>query len=143
MLARQGAYGLGNRALYLKAQRDGKTLKTKQLYQYDQYIQTGLRTLRGCPENQYLCAAPVFCTHVCYDGAYCLDTYTCTSGVWEPYEAVVWCAWAAYATLSLFGIYHTLRMLPIMLFMVFTKYSGWWWLPISLVENGYTQGLSC
>jgi len=64
-------------------------------------------------------------------------------GAWEPYEAVAWCAWAAYATLSLFGIYHTLRMLPIMLFMVFTKYSGWWWLPISLVENGYTQGLSC
>lgn len=42
-------------------------------------------------------------------------------GAWEPYEAVAWCAWAAYATLSLFGIYHTLRMLPIMLFMVFYK----------------------
>jgi hypothetical protein len=42
-------------------------------------------------------------------------------GAWEPLNGVVWCTWAAYATLSLFGIYHTLRMLPIMLFMVFYK----------------------
>ncbi|MBI2730002.1 MAG: hypothetical protein HYX40_04500 [Sphingobacteriales bacterium] len=42
-------------------------------------------------------------------------------GSWEPTNAVAWCTWAAYSFLSLFGIYHTLRMLPIMLFMVFYK----------------------
>jgi hypothetical protein len=42
-------------------------------------------------------------------------------GPWEPTNAIAWCTWAAYSTLSLFGIIHTLRMLPIMLFMVFYK----------------------
>ena len=45
-------------------------------------------------------------------------------GQWEPMNAIAWCTWAAYSTLSLLGIYHTLRMLPIMLFMVF--YKGLW-----------------
>lgn len=40
---------------------------------------------------------------------------------WEPYNSVTWCVWAAYATLSFIGIYNTLKMLPIMLFMIFYK----------------------
>lgn len=43
------------------------------------------------------------------------------TGVWEPIEAVTWCVWAAYATLAGFGIYNTLKMLPLILFMVFYK----------------------
>jgi len=39
-------------------------------------------------------------------------------------NAIAWCTWAAYSTLSLLGIFHTLRKLPIMLFMVF--YKGLW-----------------
>jgi hypothetical protein len=31
------------------------------------------------------------------------------------------CIWAAYATVSVFGIYNTLKMLPILLFMIFYK----------------------
>jgi len=42
-------------------------------------------------------------------------------GSWNPTIAVAWCSWAAYSTLAGFGIFHTLRMLPVMLFMIFYK----------------------
>jgi hypothetical protein len=45
-------------------------------------------------------------------------------GAWQPEVAVAWCAIAAYTTLSGIGIFYTLRMLPIMLFMFF--YKGLW-----------------
>jgi hypothetical protein len=40
---------------------------------------------------------------------------------WEPMNAVVFSVWAAYSALSFIGIFRTLKMLPIMLFMVFYK----------------------
>jgi hypothetical protein len=45
-------------------------------------------------------------------------------GTWDPTRAVAWCTWTAYSTLALLGVFHTLRMLPIMLFMIF--YKGLW-----------------
>jgi hypothetical protein len=42
-------------------------------------------------------------------------------GPWEPTKAVARCVWAAYSTLAILGIFHTLRMLPIILFMIFYK----------------------
>ena len=45
-------------------------------------------------------------------------------GAWDPTRAVAWCTWAAYSTLALLGVFHTLRMLPIMIFMIF--YKGLW-----------------
>jgi hypothetical protein len=45
-------------------------------------------------------------------------------GAWDPTRAVAWCTWAAYSTLAILGVFHTLRMLPIMLFMIFHK--GLW-----------------
>ena len=42
-------------------------------------------------------------------------------GPWEPLHAVAFCVWAAYASLSLFGLRHPLRMLPIVLFMILYK----------------------
>lgn len=45
-------------------------------------------------------------------------------GAWDPTRAVAWCTWAAYSTLAILGVFHTLRMLPIMLFMIF--YKGLW-----------------
>ena len=42
-------------------------------------------------------------------------------GPWEPVRAVAWCVWAAYPTLSILGLIHPLRMLPIMMFMIFYK----------------------
>ncbi|WP_235297119.1 hypothetical protein [Portibacter marinus] len=45
-------------------------------------------------------------------------------GSWNPEVAIAWCAMAAYTTLSGFGVFHTLRWLPIMLFMLL--YKGFW-----------------
>ncbi|MCX2681668.1 hypothetical protein OOZ15_17075 [Galbibacter sp. EGI 63066] len=45
-------------------------------------------------------------------------------GEWNPEIAIAWCAIAAYTTLSGLGVFHTLKMLPIMLFMFF--YKGLW-----------------
>jgi len=42
-------------------------------------------------------------------------------GSWDPTRAVAWCVWAAYPTLSVLGLIHPLRMLPIMIFMIFYK----------------------
>lgn len=43
------------------------------------------------------------------------------TGKWNPIEAVTWCVWAAYASISFIGIYNTLKMLPIAVFMIFYK----------------------
>lgn len=45
-------------------------------------------------------------------------------GEWNAEIAIAWCAIAAYTTLSGLGIFHTLKMLPIMLFMLL--YKGLW-----------------
>jgi len=45
-------------------------------------------------------------------------------GAWDPEIAIAWCAITAYTTLSGIGMIHTLKMLPIMLFMFF--YKGLW-----------------
>ncbi|MDC6364530.1 MULTISPECIES: hypothetical protein [Flavobacteriaceae] len=45
-------------------------------------------------------------------------------GEWNVEVAIAWCAIAAYTTLSGLGIFHTLKMLPIMLFMFL--YKGLW-----------------
>jgi hypothetical protein len=39
-------------------------------------------------------------------------------GPWDPVRAVAVCVWASYSTLSLLGLIHPLRMLPIMIFMI-------------------------
>ena len=39
-------------------------------------------------------------------------------GPWDPVRAVAFCVWATYSTLSLLGLIHPLRMLPIMIFMI-------------------------
>lgn len=42
-------------------------------------------------------------------------------GGWDHVRAVAFCVWAAYATLSIFGIFHPLKWLPLVIFMVFYK----------------------
>jgi hypothetical protein len=42
-------------------------------------------------------------------------------GPWDHVRAVAWCVWAAYTTLSVFGLIHPLRWLPIVIFMIFYK----------------------
>lgn len=42
-------------------------------------------------------------------------------GPWDHVRAVAFCVWAAYTTLSVFGLIHPLRWLPIVIFMIFYK----------------------
>lgn len=42
-------------------------------------------------------------------------------GQWHSISSVALCVWAAYSTMSILGVFHTLQMLPIMLFMIFYK----------------------
>ena len=42
-------------------------------------------------------------------------------GSWDPTRAAAWCMWVAYPTLSVLGLIHPLRMLPIMLFVILYK----------------------
>jgi hypothetical protein len=39
-------------------------------------------------------------------------------GPWDHVRAVAFCVWASYSTLSLLGLIHPLRMLPIMIFVI-------------------------
>lgn len=42
-------------------------------------------------------------------------------GAWTPLDSVAFCMWAGYSTLSILGVFYTLKMLPLMLFLVFYK----------------------
>ena len=42
-------------------------------------------------------------------------------GAWDHTKAAAWCMWVAYPTLSVLGLIHPLRMLPIIVFMIFYK----------------------
>jgi hypothetical protein len=42
-------------------------------------------------------------------------------GSWDNSKAMSVCVWAAYCTLSVFGLVHPLKWLPIVLFMIFYK----------------------
>ena len=39
-------------------------------------------------------------------------------GPWDHVKAVAFCVWASYSTLSVLGLIHPLKMLPIMIFMI-------------------------
>ncbi len=42
-------------------------------------------------------------------------------GPWEPLEGVAWSVWFAFACFGLLGVFHTVRMIPLLLFEVFYK----------------------
>jgi hypothetical protein len=42
-------------------------------------------------------------------------------GPWEAHKAMAWCVWAGFATLAGIGIFHPLKMLPILLLEIFYK----------------------
>ena len=39
-------------------------------------------------------------------------------GPWDPLHAVAFCVWATYPALAVFGLFHPLRWLPLMLFVL-------------------------
>lgn len=61
-------------------------------------------------------------------------------GPWNPEVAIAWCAIAAYTTLSGLGIFHTLKMLPIMLFMLLYKSLWLIFVAYPLWKNGTLAG---
>jgi hypothetical protein len=42
-------------------------------------------------------------------------------GSWQSMDAMAWSVWAAFATLSLLGLFHTVRLIPLLLFEVLYK----------------------
>ena len=69
-----------------------------------------------------------------------MDRTNSHEGEWNPEIAIAWCSIAAYTTLSILGVFHTLKMLPIMLFMFL--YKGLWLLFVAypLWKNGKLTG---
>ncbi|TGV04721.1 hypothetical protein [Flavivirga rizhaonensis] len=61
-------------------------------------------------------------------------------GDWNATIAIAWCSIAAYTTLSGLGIFHTLKMLPIMLFMFFYKGLWLYFVAYPLWVNGNIAG---
>jgi hypothetical protein len=43
------------------------------------------------------------------------------AGQWEPLEGIAWSVWATFACFGLLGIFHTVRMIPLMLFEICYK----------------------
>jgi hypothetical protein len=49
-------------------------------------------------------------------------TYIFThNGTWNPMDAMAWCIWASYSVLSILGIIHPLKMLPIVMLEIMYK----------------------
>ncbi|HEV3413611.1 MAG TPA: hypothetical protein VG101_14120 [Puia sp.] len=42
-------------------------------------------------------------------------------GIWNPMNAMAWCIWASYSLLSILGIIHPLKMLPIVMLEILYK----------------------
>ncbi|HET6725147.1 MAG TPA: hypothetical protein VFH85_03995 [Gammaproteobacteria bacterium] len=42
-------------------------------------------------------------------------------GQWDPYEAVAACVWAGYCSLAVLGIFHPVRMIPLLFLEIFYK----------------------
>jgi hypothetical protein len=42
-------------------------------------------------------------------------------GPWETKEGIAWSIWAAFSTLAILGVFHPLKMLPILLLEIFYK----------------------
>ena len=45
-------------------------------------------------------------------------------GVWDNREGMVWSVWAGFSTLAILGVFHPLRMIPILLLEIL--YKGLW-----------------
>jgi hypothetical protein len=70
-------------------------------------------------------------------------TYILThKGQWEPMDAMAWSLWAAFASLGLLGVFHPVRMLPILLLEVFYKVLWLILVAYPLWTNGRLAGSS-
>lgn len=72
------------------------------------------------PINIYLLRALYFlmATFLAYDVWSYVFTHT---GFWQNQEGMAWSIWAAFSTLAILGVFHPLKMLPILLLEIFYK----------------------
>ena len=42
-------------------------------------------------------------------------------GLWDNREGIVWSVWAGFSTLAILGVFHPLKMIPILLLEIFYK----------------------
>jgi hypothetical protein len=42
-------------------------------------------------------------------------------GPWAPHDAMVWSVWAGFSTLAILGVFHPVKMIPILLLEIFYK----------------------
>ena len=42
-------------------------------------------------------------------------------GPWEPQDAMAWSVWAGFSTLAILGVFHPVKMIPILLLEIFYK----------------------
>lgn len=42
-------------------------------------------------------------------------------GPWEPQDAMAWSVWAGFSTLAILGVFHPVKMIPILLLDIFYK----------------------
>jgi hypothetical protein len=42
-------------------------------------------------------------------------------GAWEPYEGIAWCVWTGFSVVAGLGIFHPVKMIPVLLLEVFYK----------------------
>jgi hypothetical protein len=54
-------------------------------------------------------------------GKDCVSHILSHAGAWEPLDAMAWSVWTAFAALGLLGVFHTVRMVPMLLLEVAYK----------------------
>ncbi|MDJ1472807.1 hypothetical protein [Xanthocytophaga flava] len=88
-----------------------QTLFSRDFKQYE-----GVRRI-----NIYLLRLLFTLMFLTYDSWKYIFTHT---GPWNTVDAAAWCMWGAYSSMSFIGIFHPLKMLPIVLFDIIYK-STW------------------
>ncbi len=87
----------------------------KHIFERDHVSHEGVRRI-----NIYLLRALYFLMATML--AYTVWTYILGHrGPWENKEGIVWSAWAGFSTLAILGVFHPLKMIPILLLEIFYK----------------------
>jgi hypothetical protein len=86
-----------------------------------QLFRSGNVEYDGVPKINIYLLRLVFLVTFLFVGVSSWSTLLNHSGAWKPLDAMAFCVWAAYATLSVLGLFHPLKMLPLVVFQIFYK----------------------
>lgn len=84
------------------------------------FIDTGHRYDGIAPLNIYMMRL-IYVLMLVVLGKDCWSHIFNHGGAWEPLDALAWSVWAAFSAMGLLGIFHTVRMIPVLLLEVFYK----------------------